>query len=89
MAEAAKPVGTAGARSLLGAGATSVLVGIGLSAGGSPELGSWITVGALVLMIYGLHRFGRSGPDAPSIASPSSKRRPKRKKAAADPAAEP
>ena len=54
---------TAGARSLLAVGSTAVLVGIGLSASGSPELGSWVSVGSLAVLLYGLHRFGRSGAD--------------------------
>jgi hypothetical protein len=50
-------------RTLLAAGLTAVVVGIALSVTDSAALGSWLTVGALVLVILGLHRFGRTGPD--------------------------
>lgn len=50
-------------RTLLAAGLTAVVVGIALSVMDSAALGSWLTVGALVLVILGLHRFGRTGPD--------------------------
>lgn len=54
-----------GNRSLLAVAATSVAVGIALSVSGSHGLGAWVTVGGLVLLVYALHRLGRSGPDAP------------------------
>jgi hypothetical protein len=76
-----KVVGTAGARSLMGAGVTAALLGIALSAGRSPELGSWVTVTALLLLIYALHRFGRSGADAPTLAA--APRRARKKKSGA------
>jgi hypothetical protein len=43
--------------------AASTLVGIGLSVLWSEALGSVVTVGSLVLLIWTLHRFGRTGPD--------------------------
>ncbi len=52
------------ARLLIGAGVTSVLLGIGLAASGDPDIGAVITLASLVMLIYALHRFGRSGPDA-------------------------
>jgi hypothetical protein len=52
------------ARLLIGAGVTSVLLGIGLAASGEPDIGAIITIASLVTLIYALHRFGRSGPDA-------------------------
>lgn len=51
------------ARKLLGIAATTVLVGIGLSASGEPTLGAVATLASLIALIYALHRFGRSGPD--------------------------
>lgn len=51
------------ARSLLAFGGTASLIGIGFSASGSQELGSWIAVLGMLLLIYSLHSFGRSGPD--------------------------
>ncbi len=52
-------------RSLLALGATSVLAGIALAATGEPLLGGIVVVPSLVLLVYALHRFGRSGPDEP------------------------
>ena len=54
-----------GNRSLLALAATGVALGIGLSVSGSHGLGAWLTVAALVLLVFALHRLGRSGPDAP------------------------
>ncbi len=50
-------------RSLLAIGTTTVLVGIAVAATGDPTSGGVVTVVSLVLLIYGLHRFGRTGPD--------------------------
>ncbi len=52
-------------RSLLAIGATTVLVGIAVAVTRDPLFGGAITVPSLVLLIYGLHRFGRSGADEP------------------------
>lgn len=52
-------------RSLLGLGSTTVLVGIAAAVTTDPLVGGLITLPSLVILIYGLHRFGRSGPDAP------------------------
>lgn len=54
-----------GNRSLLAFAATGVALGIGLSVSGSHGLGAWITLAALVLLVFALHRLGRSGPDSP------------------------
>jgi len=51
------------ARSLLAFGGTATLIGIGFSASGGQELGSWIAVLGMLLLIYSLHSFGRIGPD--------------------------
>ncbi len=53
-------------RSLLAIGVTTVLVGIAIAATGDPPTGGVVTVPSLVLLIYGLHRFGRTGPDEAS-----------------------
>jgi hypothetical protein len=55
------------ARVLIGVGVTTVLVGIALSASGDPDKGAIVTLASLLLLIYALHRFGRSGPDAGEI----------------------
>ena len=52
-------------RSLLAAGASVAFIGIALAATDNQGLGSWLTLGGLAVMIFGLHRFGRTGPDAP------------------------
>jgi hypothetical protein len=55
----------AGLRTLLAVAVTTTLVGIALSAAREQEIGALVTLLGLLSMIYGLHRFGRSGPDAP------------------------
>lgn len=57
------PLGTI--RTMLGISATTVLAGIGIAASGDSLVGGLITVPALLLLIYGLHRLGRSGADEP------------------------
>lgn len=52
-------------RTLLAVALSVTLIGIALCASDHEALGSWITIAGLVLMIYGLHRFGRTGPDDP------------------------
>jgi hypothetical protein len=52
-------------RSLLAFSATAALLGIAFSASGGQDLGSVISVAGVLLMVYALHRFGRSGPDEP------------------------
>jgi hypothetical protein len=54
-------------RVLIGVGVTTVLVGIALASSGDPDKGAVVTLASLLLLIYALHRFGRSGPDAPEI----------------------
>lgn len=51
------------ARSWLAGGAFGLLVGVAVSALASPQLGSWITVGALIVTVLSLHQFGRLGPE--------------------------
>jgi hypothetical protein len=43
--------------------AATTLVGIGLSVLYDETLGAVVTVGSMVLLIWTLHRFGRTGPD--------------------------
>jgi hypothetical protein len=85
---AARP--TSGARSILAVGATVALLGIALSAGGSPEFGSWVTITGLLLLLVGLHRFGRSGADEPVPRDrPRKKKRKRKRKPHAEAAATP
>lgn len=55
----------ASARTLIAVAATGALVGVAFSVSGHDGLGAYLTVGTLVLLLVGLHRFGRSGPDGP------------------------
>jgi hypothetical protein len=68
---------------ILGAGALAVC-GIALSATGSEDVGKWLTLTGVILMIVGLHRFGRSGPDEPLEFDEGEPKRKKRKKRAKD-----
>jgi hypothetical protein len=52
-------------RTLLAVALTATLVGIALAASDHEALGGFVTIVGLTLMIYGLHRFGRTGPDQP------------------------
>ncbi|HEU5073504.1 MAG TPA: hypothetical protein VFU02_05015 [Polyangiaceae bacterium] len=58
-------------RRLLAAGATLAVFGIATSTGELSTLASVLTLGGLVLLMVGLHRFGRVGPD-PALANGSS-----------------
>ena len=50
---------------MLLAAIVATLVGIALSIGDNQELGVWITLAGLLGLIYGVHRFGRLGPEPP------------------------
>jgi len=52
-------------RTLLSVGVTSTLLGLAFSVGGASAISRSLTLAGLVVLILGLHRFGRSGPDAP------------------------
>ncbi len=53
-------------RRFIGVAATLVLVGIASSVTTLRDIGSVVTVGALLALLALLHRLGRSGPDAPA-----------------------
>jgi len=55
----------ASARRLLGVCATGAVAGIALSVADWPGVGGGLVVASLALMLYALHRLGRSGADAP------------------------
>lgn len=82
-----RSVGTAGARSLLGLSVTTLALGIALSTAESQALGSWLAVGSLVLLVFAIHRLGRSGPDGPSFEGPR-KRKRRRDRSASAPASD-
>jgi len=54
---------TARVRTLLAGSATAALIGIALAAAGEAQLGGWLTVLALLSLIYGVHKLGRLGSD--------------------------
>jgi len=72
-----------------GAGLSAAL-GIGLSyTADYADFGRWITVAGVLLLIFSLHRFGRSGPD-PAIVfelAPPRKKKKKKRKASTEAAA--
>jgi hypothetical protein len=53
------------ARTLLRIATTTAAVGVSLASAGDEGLARWLTVAGLVLLVAGLHRFGRLGADAP------------------------
>ncbi len=55
--------GLEGTRARLAAYAALTLAGIALSVLSDSTLGGVVTVGALAMLIWTLHRFGRNGPD--------------------------
>ena len=66
MAKSSNPgLQAARSRSLIAIAGAGALVGIGLAATGDATFGAWITLPSLIGLIYALHRFGRTGPDAP------------------------
>ena len=52
-------------RTLLAVGLSVTLIGIALSATENASLGSWLVIVGLIALVFGLHRFGRTGPDRP------------------------
>lgn len=73
-----------GDRRLLAAGATCAALGIATSVGGENTiLASLLTLGGWVLVVVGLHRFGRSGPDRPYPPLLKPRNRKKRRSTAA------
>ena len=70
-----------GRRTLVALTAALVLAGIGMSVTSLREIGSVLTVAALLSLIAALHRYGRSGPDAPlRFDAPRPKAKSKKRK---------
>jgi hypothetical protein len=63
-------------------------LGIGLSITDYADYGKWITVAGVLLLIYSLHRYGRTGPDAPIVFETAPPRKKKKKKKKAEGSAE-
>jgi len=75
---------------LIKAAAVCAAIGIGASLSEYADYGKWLTVAGVLLLIVGLHRFGRSGSDAPIVFElPAPRKKRKRKKLAASDEAEP
>ncbi len=53
------------ARNLLKLGAGLTVVGVGFAVAGDTAVSRWLTVLGLVLLVVGLHRFGRLGAETP------------------------
>lgn len=51
------------ARSLVKIGACTTAAGIALAVTGDNDVARWLTLAGMVLLIWGLHRFGRLGRD--------------------------
>ena len=70
---------------LIKGAAICAAVGIAASLGEYADFGKWLTVAGVLLLILGLHRFGRSGPDAAIVFElPPPRKKRKRKKASAE-----
>jgi hypothetical protein len=68
---------------LIKGAAICAAVGIAASLSEYADFGKWLTVLGVLLLIVGLHRFGRSGPDAAIIFElPAPRKKRKRKKQA-------
>ena len=67
--------------SLIKGAAICAAVGIGSSLTEYADFGKWLTVTGVLLSIWGLHRFGRLGPDAPIVFELPARKKKKRKSA--------
>jgi|SRR6186713_1854545 len=69
---------------LIKGAAICAAVGIASSLSEYADLGKWLAVAGVLLLILGLHRFGRTGPDSAIVfeLSPPRKKRKKKKLAA-------
>jgi len=71
---------------LIRAAALCAAAGIFLSITEYADTGKWLAVIGVVLLIVGLHRFGRTGPDEPIVfeLAPLRKKKKKKKRAATE-----
>lgn len=61
-AAASEPPDPATPRRALTVGGAFLLLGLALVGTGPSEIGMVVTLGALLMLIYGVHTFGRLGP---------------------------
>lgn len=65
------------ARGALAVGGSLLLLGLSLVGIGPSDVGVTVTLTALLVMIFGIHTFGRLGPDlGPPLAKKRKKKRP-------------
>ena len=74
---------------LIKGAALAVAVGIASSITEYADLGKWLAVAGVVLLIVGLHRFGRMGPDETIAFELAPRRKKKRRKQLASSESEP
>jgi hypothetical protein len=67
---------------LIKGAALCAAVGIGASITENADLGKWLAVVGVLLLIVGLHRFGRMGPDPAIVFELAPPRKKKRRKSA-------
>jgi len=58
-------------RRLLALGAGLLIVALAIVGTTESDVGGWLGLAALIVLIYGVHRFGRLGPDEPAPKSSS------------------
>ncbi len=75
------------ARGLIRVAGACAVIGIGLSASDYGDLGKWLAIVGVALLVVGLHRFGRMGPDAPLVFDVAVRPLKKKKKKKPTPAA--
>ena len=73
------------ARTLIRAAAAAAIIGIGLSVSEYGDFGKWLAIVGVALLVVGLHRFGRMGPDEPIRfdGEPAPRKKKKKKPAVA------
>jgi len=74
---------------LIKAAAIGAAVGIAASITEEADYGKWLAVAGVLLLIVGLHRFGRMGPDPAIVFELAPPRKKKRRKKLAASEAEP
>lgn len=62
---------TRGPRRALVSGSALLLVGLAMVGVDSSDVGAGVTLIGLLILLYGIHSFGRLGPDEPPIPDPA------------------
>jgi hypothetical protein len=74
-----------GPRRTLAIGALLLAAGLAMVGTGPSDVGTGVTLVALVVVIFGVHSFGRLGPDEPEVTTAGSTRPKRRRKRRARP----